>query len=208
LTNANTFTFHAEINFDQVMPSRVKLQFAGAADYAVKKPNRLAVDYESDLGAKRAWYDGKDITVFDAPRMMYASMAVPPSIDAMLSQVAKMNNLTIPLSNLALSNPCENVGKRVLFGSYVGRGDVNGVACDHLAFAESNIDWQIWIQQSGKPLPRKVVINYRTAPGMPEYMAVLSDWKFPAAIPESRFIAQIPKLAIRIKFIEVKEPHP
>jgi hypothetical protein len=58
--------------------------------------------------------------------------------------------------------------KQVLFSSYVCRGDVGGVACDHLAFTESNIDWQIWIQRSGKSLPRKVVINYRTTPGLPQ----------------------------------------
>jgi hypothetical protein len=57
------------------MPSDVKLQFAGASDFAVRRPNALAVDYESDLGAKRLWYNGKTLTIFDAPSMTYA---VPP----------------------------------------------------------------------------------------------------------------------------------
>jgi hypothetical protein len=208
LAESDAFTFHAEITFDRVMPSQVKLQFAGASDYAVRRPNGLAVDYESDLGAKRLWYNGKTITIFDAPSMTYASMSAPPSIDGMLDRVAEMNNLTIPLADLALSNPCENLSKQVLFGSYVGVGDVGGVACDHLAFAQSNIDWQIWIQRSGKPLPRKVVINYRTTPGLPQYVAVISAWKFPATIPASRFAVQIPKKAVRIKIIDLKEPHP
>src|SRR5208282_5653192 len=124
--------FHAEITFDRVLPSQVKLQFAGAADYAVRRPNGLAIDYESDLGAERFWYNGKTITIFDAPSMTYASTPVPPSIDEMLDRVAEMHNLTIPLADLALSNPCENWSKQILFGSYVGVGDVEGVACNHL----------------------------------------------------------------------------
>jgi hypothetical protein len=208
LAESDAFTFHAEINFDQVMPSQVKLQFAGASDFAVRRPDGLAVDYESDLGAKRLWYNGKTLTIFDAPSMTYASTPVPPSIDAMLDRVAELHNLTIPLADLALSNPCENVSKRVLFGSYVGVGDVGGIACDHLAFAQSNVDWQIWIQRSGKPLPRKIVINYRTTPGLPQYLAVISDWKFPGTIPNARFSVQIPKKAVRIKIVDVKEPHP
>jgi hypothetical protein len=36
---------------------------------------------------------------------------------------------------------------------------------------------------------------------MPQWVAVLSDWKFPAAIPGKRFAPQIPKQAVRIKFI-------
>jgi hypothetical protein len=208
LAESNAFTFHAEINFDRVMPSQVKLQFAGASDFAVRRPNELAVDYESDLGAKRLWYSGKTLTIFDAPTMTYASTPVPPSIDGMLDSVAEMHNLTIPLADLALSNPCEHLNKQILFGSYVGIGDVAGVACDHLAFAQTNVDWQIWIQRSGKPLPRKIVINYRTAPGLPQYAAVISDWKFPGTIPEARFDVHIPKKAVRIKIVDVKEPHP
>jgi hypothetical protein len=208
LADSDAFTFHAEINFDQVMPSEVKLQFAGASDFAVRRPNALAVDYESDLGAKRLWYNGRTLTIFDAPTMTYASTPVPPSIDEMLDSVAEMHNLTIPLADLALSNPCAKISNKILFGSYVGVGDVGGVACDHLAFAQSNVDWQIWIQRSGKPLPRKVVINYRTTPGLPQYVAVISDWKFPGTIPNARFAVQIPKKAMRIKIVDVKEPHP
>jgi hypothetical protein len=58
---------HGEITFDQVIPSQLKLQFAGASDHAVRKPDGLEVDYESDLRAKRFWYNGKTITIFDAP---------------------------------------------------------------------------------------------------------------------------------------------
>jgi hypothetical protein len=206
LADAKVFAFHAEITFDQVLPSsEVKLQFAGATDYAVRRPDALAVDYESDLGAKRFWYDGKTLTIFDAPKMMFTSTAVPPSIDGMLDQVEQTNHLTFPLADLTMSDPCAKLGKQILFGAYVGLGDVNGVACDHLAFTESNIDWQIWIQHSGKPLPRKVVINYRSTPGMPQYVAVVSNWKFPPTIPASRFMPQIPKKATHIKFINLRE---
>ena len=140
LAESNAFTFHAEITFDRVLPSHVKLQFAGTADYAVRRPNGLAVDYENALGAKRFWYNGETITIFDAPSMTYATAAVPPSIDQMLDRVTAMHNLAIPLADLALSNPCENGSTQILFGSYVG---VEGVACDYLAFAESNVDRQI-----------------------------------------------------------------
>src|SRR5260370_6545837 len=52
LTLSKAFTFHAEITFDQVLPSDVKLQFAAAADYAVQRPDQLAVHFHTDLGAK------------------------------------------------------------------------------------------------------------------------------------------------------------
>ena len=207
LASADAFSFHAEIMFDQVLPSAVKVQFAGAMDFAVQRPDELAVDYHSDLGAKELWFNGGTLTILDAPHMVYSTLAVPNTIDGMLDRAAE-NNLTIPLSDFAASDPCQVVRKETTYGGYVGVGDVNGVECDHVALSSPTTDWQVWLDRSGKPVPRKVVINYRSLPGSPEYIAFLSDWKFPKAIPASRFHPDLPKDVKRIEFLKVKEAKP
>src|SRR5262249_22603975 len=55
LASSNAFTFHAEILFDELLPQAVKVQFAGALDFALQRPDQLMVDYRSDLGSKRVW---------------------------------------------------------------------------------------------------------------------------------------------------------
>src|SRR5271156_6808357 len=92
LSAAKEVSYHAEITFDAVLPSLVKLQYSAAMDAALERPNRLAISYQSDLGAKHIWYNGKTLTIFDPPHMAYASVAVPDSIDAMLAQVANEKN--------------------------------------------------------------------------------------------------------------------
>jgi hypothetical protein len=208
LASSKAFTFHAEITFDKVLPSNVKLQFAAAADYAVQRPDQLAVEFHSDLGGKEIWYNGTNVTIYDPPHMVYASTEVPASIDGMMEQLEVAHNLSIPLADLAYSHPCEMFRKGIVFSAYIGVNDVTGEDCDHLAFTKSNVDWQIWLQRTGKHLPRKVVINYRNAPGSPEYVGVLSDWKFPANIPESVFRPDLPKDAKRIDIMKVKETKP
>jgi hypothetical protein len=208
LGGADAFSFHAEVLFDEVLPSAVKVQFAGEINFAVQRPDELAIDFNSDLGGKELWYHKDTLTVFDRPHRMYAELKVPDSIDEMLDRVAEMHNLRLPLSNLAYSNPCQRLRKQILFGTYVGVNDVNGVACDHLAFSSLNIDFQLWLNRSARPIPRKIVINYRTEPGSPEYIAVLSDWKFPKRIANDHFQPRIPKDAQRIEFLKVKEGQP
>jgi hypothetical protein len=139
---------------------------------------------------------------------VYATATMPPSIDGMLEHASASNDISIPLSDLAYSDPCQRIRKQVIFGGYVGVNDVNGVACDHLAFSSAKVDLQLWLQHSGKSLLRKIVINYRTEPGSPEYVAVLSDWRFPSKIPESFFAPQLPKKAKRIDILKVKEAKP
>src|SRR6516165_2454128 len=77
------------------------------------------------------------------------------------------------------ATPCQKLRKEIIFGGYIGINDVNGVDCAHLAFSSRREDLQLWLVRSGKPIPLKLVINYRTEPGSPEYIATLSDWKFP-----------------------------
>ncbi len=206
--SADAFSFHAEILFDKVLARAVKVQYAAEMNFYLQRPDRLAVDYQSDLGGKQLWYQNNTLTILDGPHQMYASMKVPASIDAMLDQVEATEHLTLPLSNLAYSDPCQRVRKLIIYGSYIGVNDVNGVDCDHIAFSSSNIDLQLWIDRSGKPIPRKIVINYRTQPGSPEYIAVLTDWKFPKQISETHFQPQLPKDAKQIEFLKVKETQP
>jgi hypothetical protein len=208
LGSAKAFTFHAEINFDEVLPSAVKVQFAGAMDFALQRPGELAVDYRSDLGAKKLWYQNGKLTIFDPPHMVFATVTMPPSIDGMLEQAAANNNISIPLSDLAYSDPCQRIRKQVIFGGYVGVNDVNGIACDHLAFSTAEVDLQLWLQHTGRPIPRKIVINYRTEPGSPEYSAVLSQWTFPSNLPAGLFHPELSSKAKRIDFVKIKETKP
>jgi hypothetical protein len=208
LARPGAFTFHAEVMFDQVLKSGVKLQFAGALDYAVQRPNHLAVEYESDLGGKRLWYDGKMVTLFDLPNQVYASVPASGSIDQMMEHMNEVYNLSLPLGDMASGTACEQIDKHVNFGAWVGINDVLGKPCDHIAFALSSADYQVWIQHTGKPLPLKVVINYRALRGSPLYIAFISDWNFPAAIPQAHFTPDLPQGALRIDFAKAKEQKP
>jgi hypothetical protein len=205
LASADAFSFHAEIIFDRAFRTGIKVQYAGAMEFAVERPDQLAIKFQSDIGAKELWYSGSTLTIFDGAHNAYATLSVPSLIDGMLEQVADKQNLTIPLSNFAASDMCAVVHKQVTYGAYVGVGDVNGVDCDHLIFSSPKADYQLWLDRAAKPIPRKVVITYRDLPGAPEYMAFLSDWKFPKQIPPSRFRPDLPKDAQHIEFLKVKE---
>ncbi len=204
LDSAKALSYHAEINFDSVLPSGVKLQFAAAMEVAIQRPDHLAVSYASDLGGKHLWYDGKNITLLDPAHLTYTTVAAPPSIDRMFEQFAK-KKVSIPLEGFDFSHPCERIRGKLLRGTYVGVGDADGIDCDHLAFMQKETDWQIWIERGKQAVPRKIVITYVAMPMAPQYSAVLSQWNFDPKFPDGFFEAQIPKNALRVKFLEMKE---
>ena len=42
---------------------------------------------------------------------------------------------------------------------HIGRGVIDGVECEHLAFRNQDVDWQLWVQVGAKPIPCKYVIT-------------------------------------------------
>ena len=203
LKTAKHFYFTAEIMFDDLLPSDQKLQFAAYEEISVEKPNRIFVEYLSDLGAKRFWYDGKTITLLAGGTNYYTSVKAAPTIDKTLDDLIKEYGFSLPLSDFLYDDPYAILMDKVEAGIYVGLGDVNGARCHHLAFVEKYIDWQIWIEDGKQKLPRKLVITYKTMPRSPQYIAVFSDWNFMKSLPASLFRAELPAKAVRVEFLNV-----
>ena len=123
----------------------------------------------------------------------------------MLTQAAEEKNLSIPMEGFDFNSPCERIYRAIQRGKYVGVNDVGGVDCDHLAFSQQEADWQLWIDHSKKPLPRKIVINYKKLPSEPQWAALLSKWSFNRNLPGSLFQPKIPKGTINTSFIGEQE---
>ena len=205
LRKAKAFKFHAEITFDDVLPSGQKIQYAGAMEAFVRRPDRLYVAYQDDLTAKEFWYDGKSATLVDLPHNVYSSVKAASRIDAALDGLEADYSLTLPLAHLAYSRPYETMMKHVRYGIDLGTHDVGGIACRHLAFVQRNADWQIWIEEGSPVVPRKLVITYKTLPGAPQYTAIFTGWNFKAELSDGEFKPVVPKDARQIAFIKAKE---
>jgi hypothetical protein len=65
----------------------------------------------------------------------------------------------------------------VLEAKHIGRGVVEGVECEHLAFRNLDTDWQIWIEIGDRPVPRKYVITSKAVGAAPQYTLRLREWK-------------------------------
>jgi hypothetical protein len=193
---ADAFSFHADLMFDQVLPGAVKVQYGGAMDYAVQRPGELAIVYRSDLGGKDLWYGNGSLTLFDPKYGMYATTAVPSTIDAMLNQVAEQQGLAMPLSDLVYSNPCARPKKIAVTQRYLGVSSVQGVPCDHPALSSSMDD--------SRPRSSSTIAASRDRPNTSRFCRL----EIPKDIATSRFQPQLPKDAKQIAFMKAEEAKP
>ena len=205
LRSAQQLSFHAEISYDEAPIPGLLVQIAGALDVALRRPDGLRLEYRDDLGARTVWYDGKTLTLLDWGAGVVATAKAPASLAATLERFESGYGLTLPLAELLAPDPGRALLAGALRGTYLGLHDVEGVACHHLAFLQENIDGEIWIDSGPVPVPRKLLIRYKTEPGSPQYTAIFMDWKLDAKLPDQTFRAEPPAQAVAVEFLEITE---
>lgn len=73
--------------------------------------------------------------------------------------------------------------------------------CDHLAFRNPVVDWQIWIGQADRPLPHRSVITTRGDLERPQCSVHMSEWNEKPTGKAPTFRLSIPKDAEQIEFL-------
>jgi hypothetical protein len=207
LKNLQQFSFQAEITEDVLLTSGQRIQYSRSVEASVRRPDRFRAESVGDTDTRQFFYDGKTITLLDKSKNFYTTIAAPPEIDAALEHGIKAFNLRAPLADLIYTKAYEYLTEGVLSGFYVGLSKVQGVPCHHLAFREKDIDWQIWIEDSQPPLPRKFLITDKTAQGL-QFTAVFTKWNTSPQLEDSLFTFVAPEKAEKIDILPTAAPAP
>ena len=205
LKSADSFTFHAESSYDAIDRNGQKIRYGGATDVALRRPNRLRSAFNGDERQTQTFYDGKTVTIYKPEVNMYAITDVPPVIDDAIDTIFDKYGVSVPLVDLVYADPYNILIANVIAGRWVGRHSIAGVPCNHLAFIQESVDWQIWIEEGPRPVPRQVLITYKDEPGWPQYLARLSSWDFQPQLSNDYFQFQPPVGSDEMEFLITSE---
>lgn len=182
-----SFEINGDTTLDLVTVKGQRLQLGGTVNYKVRRPNGFQIAVTSDFMNRQFYFDGKQFTI-SAPQLgFYATEAAPPTIREMLDKVWDKYGISLPLVDLfRWSDPKESRAEKLISSFYVGPATIDGVATDHYAFRERERDWEIWIERSDHPVPRKLVIVNRSDPARPSYVARL-NWNVSPTLTADNF---------------------
>lgn len=187
------FTLSAVHEYDLVTELGQKILMSRQMTIRVERPRGLVVRGSGDDGERAYIYDGRSFTVVDYEGKMYSRVQAPDTIDRMLDLLAERYGLSVPTADLVGENAYATLMADVTQGVYVGISRIGSAQCHHLAFVQPNLDWQIWIADSDKPYPLKLVLTYKLDPGSPQFIARMDAWNLEAAIDPRQFDFQPPK---------------
>lgn len=200
LARAKTLGFSMRGLVPITAPTGQSINLLASTRVTMQRPDKLFVQARGDLFPSDLYYDGKTVTAIGVDRKFYAQRdAAGGAIDAVMRQAQPGSDSVAPFFDLLVPDPYRGLTTELLSALWIGQSTVAGVKTEHIAFTATGIDWEIWIGSADK-LPRLMVVTHRRGERQPTFVAEFSDWKLDAAVPPQRFVAPIPKGAVKLEF--------
>jgi hypothetical protein len=170
-------------------------------EMTVRRPDRAWFHFQAPDRELEAWYEGDSLTLASAGRKVWAQVPMPPTLDEAMDFVAAEYGVPVPMADLVYSSPYVALITESTQGGWVGVEEIGEQSCDHLAFQEETVDWEIWVPQDGQPLPCQLRITYKHLPAEPKSTITFHDWDLDPQIDEGRFTANVPADFERIRVV-------
>ena len=182
---------------DDVLDDGLIVQSTSKVDYLLARPNRMRIEVTSDDQHRLYLYDGKNFTVWGKLVNYYATVPAPPTIGQLFEDAIEKYDIELPLYDLYNWGTKDDDIKKIKTAIDIGPSAVDGVTCEHYAFHQEGVDWQLWIQLGEFPLPRKLVITTLTDDARPQHSDTLT-WNLAPSFNDGAFAFDPPPDAKRV----------
>lgn len=200
LSAAKAFTFRTQSMVEVASPAGQIINHFYTSEIAVQRPNKLASRKTGDGPAFDLHYDGQSFSAVDQKLGLYAQMDAPGTLDELIPFVMDKTGIALPAAELLFSDVFGRLTGDVTQACWVDKSVVEGVLCDHLAFAAPGVEWQIWVGPEDDALPRRLIVTMLNLNRQPRSMVTFSEWKFPSGLPDAQFEFKKPEGAKQIEF--------
>jgi hypothetical protein len=164
----------------------------------MRRPSALAFTTTGEARDGAAWYDGKHVTLVSNTDKVWARGPMPPTLDEALDFISAEYAIQMPTADLLYSSPYDAVMTPDTTGGWVDVQTIGSRRCDHLAYTQPVVDWEIWLDEQRR-LPCRARIVYKNEPGQPTVTVTYSGLDLSPAVTDDTFAAKIPAGYRRIK---------
>ncbi|MDD5319565.1 MAG: DUF2092 domain-containing protein [Methylococcales bacterium] len=200
LASTKAFTYRANSFIELQAVTGQFLIFFIDSEVALQRPNKLRVNVSGDVSSFQLYFDGVKVSAFDPQKNFHAVSDPLATIDEMLDFVLTKAQINFPSADFMYSDPYAVMTKHLTHAIVVGPSMVNGVPCEHFAYMEPGINWEIWIENGKSALPLRLAMTYKQVPNFPRFLVEYSDWNLNPKLSADTFVFKKPPNSKQIEF--------
>jgi hypothetical protein len=175
LRTLKSFRIQADSVTDAVLTTGQNVGFLHRTEMSVQRPNKVRVVITGSRAPKGLIYDGHTFVLFNDTHHYYSKVPAPPTIRQLITDADEKYGVQLPLVDLFYWGEQSNDEKALTSALFIGLDKVEGKWCNHYAYQQPGLDWELWIQTGSRPLPCRFVVTDTTRPSRPRH-AVNYEW--------------------------------
>jgi hypothetical protein len=192
VTTQKSFALTFDSDIEVLTLDLQKVQFTASGSLLVDRTAGVRARRTGGYADVELVSDGKSVIVYNNPGKMFARIDMPGSFDEVVGLLRTEHSVEIPGADLFLTKSYELLTEGVVDAKHIGRGVVDGVECEHLAFRTRDTDWQLWVDAGQRPMPRKYVITSKNVSHAPQYTLRIKEMLTNVNPDASAFVFQAP----------------
>jgi len=202
LKSQNRFAYTASNTTDLVLKGNQKITLFADSKVYIKRPNKVRSQRLGEKKKLQMFYDGRTLTLFDQEGNHFAQREIGLELDGLLDFIRDKFEIEIPAADLFYQDVYEGLMDTAESGRYIGETEIDGVHCHHLAFQAEDVDWQLWVESSNRPLPLRYSVTSKWTTSSPVSSVQFREWDLSPDIPDSVFEFKVPSGSKRIRLAE------
>ena len=203
LQTLERFQVMTDVTGERVLADGQKLQHAASATLDVVRPNKMRARMVSARSERELVYDGKTAVLFTPAQKVYSSVEVAETLGGLIDRLQTRYGIEMPLSDLFVWGTPAAPFDKIESAMNAGQDFIGDDLCNHYAFRQGRLDWQVWVTTGAKPLPRKIVITNRADEARPQSVSYI-EWNLKPTFKDSSFTFVPPKGVTKAEIVPVK----
>jgi hypothetical protein len=204
----NAKSLHVEAAVEtHVEATDQKREIKSAAVYDLMKPNLFALETRLNGDANagpNVVCDGKILFVHAKRLKQYTETEAPEDLAGVGRVLPTFGHAATGMlfQNLLTDEPYETLMDGVTECSYKGKEKVNETEAHHLAFAQPDMKWELWVAAEGKPLVLKASSTRDIENGKMTTVETYREWKVDDKPAKSIFSFTAPEGVKKVKIFK------
>jgi hypothetical protein len=187
LHTLRSFRVDADSVTDAVLSTGQNVGFLHHTELQVQRPDKVRAVVTGGPAEKGLVYDGHSFVLFNDAHSYYSKVPAPPTIRQLIADADTKYGVRLPLIDLFYWGDQADDDKSLTTAIYIGLDKVDGKWCNHYAYQQPGLDWELWMQSGSRPLPCRFVITDTTQSSRPQH-AVNYHWTLNPQFDSATFI--------------------
>lgn len=203
LRTLRNFEVEAVVTTEDVLEDGQKVQLVSNVRVVAARPNKLRAELTSDRKERLFIYDGKTFALFAPRQKFYSTIPAPGTINELATLLEEKYDVDLPLVDLFRWGTSPAQKNAITAAKDIGPATIDGVTANQYAFRQNGMDWQVWIQAGGYPLPLKLVLTTLSDDARPQHTAEYT-WNLAPSFNDGAFVVDAPEGYNKIAMAEAR----